>query len=127
MELCVSRVISRHQRPLKRCPLYPRKRTSQHTSDGVPGVFDSTETLHLAAARAEVMDAVRDGPQGLLFVRSLSRSTIDALCRQTQTFIAIINPSDAYLIGGSDQALGDLEIACRKAGATRSHRIGVHV
>jgi [acyl-carrier-protein] S-malonyltransferase len=94
---------------------------------GLAGVFDSAETLALAAARAEVMDAVRDGPQGLLFVRSLSRSTIDALCRRTETFIAIINPDDAYLIGGSDRALDDLEIACRTAGANRSHRIGVHI
>jgi [acyl-carrier-protein] S-malonyltransferase len=91
------------------------------------GVFDGTETLRLAAARAEVMDAVRDEPQGLLFVRGLSRSTTDALCRRTRTFIAIINPGDAYLIGGSDRALDDLEVACRKASATRSHRIGVHI
>lgn len=94
---------------------------------GLAGVFDGTETLRLAAARAEVMDAVCDGPQGLLFVRGLSRSTIDGLCRRTETFIAIINPGDAYLIGGSDWALDDLEIACRKASASRSHRIGVHI
>ena len=94
---------------------------------GLAGVFDRTETLRLAAARAEVMDAVRDGPQGLLFVRGLSRSTIDMLCRRTKTFIAIINPGDAYLIGGSVPALDDLESGCRKAGATRSHRIGVHI
>jgi len=94
---------------------------------GLAGVFDSTEVLRLAAARAEDMDAVRDGPQGLLFVRGLSRATIDALCRWTGTFIAIINPGDAYLVGGSDRALDDLEIACRKAGATHSHRIGVHI
>jgi [acyl-carrier-protein] S-malonyltransferase len=94
---------------------------------GLAGVFDGTETLHLAAARAGVMDAVRDGAQGLLFVRGLSRSTIDALCRQTESFIAILNPGDAYLIGGRDRALDDFEIACRKAGASRSHRIGVHI
>jgi [acyl-carrier-protein] S-malonyltransferase len=94
---------------------------------GLAGVFDSTETLRLAAARTEVMDAVREGPQGLLFVRGLSRSIIDALCRQTETFVAIINPGDAYLIGGSDRTLDALEIACRKAGGTRSHRVGVHV
>jgi [acyl-carrier-protein] S-malonyltransferase len=94
---------------------------------GLAGVFDGTETLRLAAARAELTDTVRNGPQGLLFVRGLSRSTIGALCRRTETFIAIINPGDAYLIGGSSQALDDLEITCRKAGATRSHRIGVHI
>jgi [acyl-carrier-protein] S-malonyltransferase len=73
------------------------------------------------------MDVVRDGPQGLLFARGLSRCTIDELCRRTRTFIAIINPDDAYLVGGSERALDDLEIACRTAGATRSHRIGVHI
>jgi [acyl-carrier-protein] S-malonyltransferase len=91
------------------------------------GIFDGNETLRLTASRAEVMDAVRDGPQGLLFVRGLSRSTIDGLCRRMKTFIAIINPGDAYLIGGSDRALADLEIAFGKAGAGRSHRIGVHI
>jgi [acyl-carrier-protein] S-malonyltransferase len=91
------------------------------------GVFDGIETLRLAAARAGVMDAARDGLQGLLFVRGLSRSIIDALCLRTETFVAIINPGDAYLIGGKDRALDDLEMACRKAGATRSHRVGVHI
>jgi [acyl-carrier-protein] S-malonyltransferase len=94
---------------------------------GLAGVFDGTETLRLAATRAEVMDASRKGPQGLLFVRGLSRSAIDALCQRTETFIAIINPGDAYLIGGSDRLLDDLEIASRKAGATSNHRIGVHI
>jgi [acyl-carrier-protein] S-malonyltransferase len=94
---------------------------------GLANVFDGIETLRLAAARAEVMDVVRDGPQGLLFARGLSRCAIDELCRRTRTFIAIINPGDAYLVGGSERALDDLEIACRTAGATRSHHIGVHI
>jgi [acyl-carrier-protein] S-malonyltransferase len=94
---------------------------------GLAGVLEGAETLRLAAVRAEIMDAVRDGPQGLLFIRGLSRATLDALCGQTRTFVAISNPSDAYLIGGNDQALDDFEIACRKTGAARAHRIGVHV
>jgi [acyl-carrier-protein] S-malonyltransferase len=68
---------------------------------GVAGAIDARETLALAVDRAEAMDAATEPGDGLLFVRGLSRATIDRLCDRHGASIAIVNPGDAFLVGGS--------------------------
>lgn len=71
---------------------------------GVAGLFEATDTLDLVARRAEVMDAVTRAGDGLMFVRGLSRGDIDRLCERHDAAIAIINPGDAFVIGGGREA-----------------------
>lgn len=72
---------------------------------GVGGLFGGTETLDLAALRAEAMDAATQAGDGLIFVRGLSRSDIDRLCERYGGAVAIVNPGDAFVIGGGREAL----------------------
>lgn len=87
---------------------------------GVGGVFDPLDTLDLAARRAEAMDSVTSPGDGLLFVRGLSRSEIDCLCARHGAGIAIINPGDAFVIGGGGAAL---EAIADDAKAMRAARV----
>ena len=91
------------------------------------GLFAPEAALDLAVARAAAMDAASAPGDGLLFVRGLSRDAIDALCRRAGAAVAIVNPGDAFVLGGSAAALAALEDAARAAGATRVVRVGVEV
>ncbi len=91
------------------------------------GLFAPEAALDLAVARAAAMDAGSAPGDGLLFVRGLSRDAVDALCHRAGAAVAIVNPGDAFVLGGSAAALADLEDAARAAGATRVVRVGVEV
>lgn len=86
---------------------------------GVAGRLDAIQTLGLAAFRAEAMDAVSQPGDGLLFVRGLSRKAIDGLCERYEAAIAIINPADAFMLGGSHNALHAMAIEARAMNALR--------
>jgi [acyl-carrier-protein] S-malonyltransferase len=72
---------------------------------GVGGLLSATDTLDLVARRAEVMDAATQPGDGLMFVRGLSRDDIDRLCERYEAAVAIVNPGDAFVLGGSRAAL----------------------
>ncbi|RQH14714.1 acyltransferase domain-containing protein [Bradyrhizobium sp. RP6] len=72
---------------------------------GVGGLFDATATLNLVARRAEAMDAATRAGDGLIFVRGLSRDEVDRVCERHGTAVAIVNPGDAFVIGGGREAL----------------------
>lgn len=72
---------------------------------GIGGLLNANETLDLVARRAEAMDAATQPGEGLMFVRGLSRGDIDRLCEKYEAAVAIVNPGDAFVIGGSRLAL----------------------
>jgi [acyl-carrier-protein] S-malonyltransferase len=74
---------------------------------GVGGLFDATATLDLVARRAEAMDAATRAGDGLVFVRGPSRDEVDRLCERHGTAVAIVNPGDAFVIGGGREALSE--------------------
>jgi [acyl-carrier-protein] S-malonyltransferase len=86
---------------------------------GVAGCFDQVKTLDLAACRAEAMDAVSSRGDGLTFVGGLSRQTVEDLCRRYGGGIAIINPGDAFLIGGSRVSRDAITADALRLGASR--------
>jgi len=94
---------------------------------GVAGWFNATDALGLAASRAEVMDAVSQAGDGLLFVRGLSRDTVDRLCAKYDAAVAIVNPADAYILGGSRVARDAMAIEARALKATRVIDLPVEV
>ncbi len=93
----------------------------------VAGLVAPEAALDLAVARAAAMDAASDPGDGLLFVRGLPRDAVDRLCGEHGGAVAIVNPGDAVVLGGSADALAALEGAARAAGAGRVVRVGVAV
>lgn len=94
---------------------------------GVAGILNTTDTLDLIAQRAECMSAVSCHGDGLLFVRGLSRQRIDALCERYDGAVAIVNPSDAFVIGGDGAALQAFETASRAISGTKVVRLQVEI
>ena len=94
---------------------------------GVAGLFSLTDTLDLVASRAEVMDAASPPGDGLLFVRGLSREAIDDLCQRHETAIAIVNPGDAFILGGNRTTLRAFADEARALKATRVVDVPVEV
>jgi [acyl-carrier-protein] S-malonyltransferase len=94
---------------------------------GVAELFDSATTLDLVALRAELMDAASSPGDGLLFVRGLSRTSVDNLCRRYSTAVAIVNPNDAFVLGGSGEALDIIAVDAIRMGAAHVTRIAVSV
>ncbi|RYC33140.1 acyltransferase domain-containing protein [Lichenibacterium minor] len=91
------------------------------------GLIRPEAALDLAVARAAAMDAASEPGDGLLFVRGLGRGAVDRLCGEHGGAVAIVNPGDALVLGGSAGELTALEGAARAAGAGRVVRVGVRV
>jgi [acyl-carrier-protein] S-malonyltransferase len=94
---------------------------------GVAGLFGMTDTLDLVARRADAMDAVSPAGDGLLFVRGLSREAIESLCERHDAAIAIVNPRDAFVLGGSRASLDALAGEARAMNAIRVVDVPVEV
>jgi [acyl-carrier-protein] S-malonyltransferase len=93
----------------------------------VAGLVDATITLDLVSRRAEAMDAASRPGDGLLFVRGLSRGAVEDLCKRHDAAIAIINPDDAYVLGGPGKALDIIADQATKMGAAHIIRVAVNV
>jgi [acyl-carrier-protein] S-malonyltransferase len=93
----------------------------------VAGLIAPRDALVLTAARAEAMDAARRGVQAMLFIRGLSRAVIEGLLVAHDAAVAIVNPGDAVVVGGTQAALQSIAAAARLRGATRVVPVGVEV
>jgi len=114
-------------------PSLPQRRCAAGYSVGelaawhVAGYIGAIDALDLIAARAMAMDAASEGGEGMLFVRGLSREVLDALCSSREAAIAIINPGDAYVLAGTNDALKALASDAQASGATRIVPVPVRV
>jgi [acyl-carrier-protein] S-malonyltransferase len=93
----------------------------------VAGLVRATITLDLVARRAEAMDAASMPGDGLLFVRGLLWSAVEDLCKRHNAAVAIVNPGDAYVLGGGGMALDAMADEAKKMGAARIVRVAVNV
>lgn len=113
--------------------LLPRRRCVAGYSVGeiaawsVAGLIEPATALELAAARADAMDAASSGDEGMLFVRGLERSAIEALCVGRGAALAIANPGDAYVLAGKLDALDAIARAAQRLGASRIVPVAVRV
>jgi [acyl-carrier-protein] S-malonyltransferase len=94
---------------------------------GIAQMFNATDTLDLVARRAEAMDAATRPGDGLMFVRGLSRSTIDDLCARHDAAVAIVNPGDAFVLGGNRTALQAIAVEAQAMHANRIVDLPVEV
>jgi [acyl-carrier-protein] S-malonyltransferase len=94
---------------------------------GVAGFLSMIDTLDLVARRAEVMDAASPPGDGLLFVRGLCRDAIGRLCERHDAAIAIVNPGNAFILGGSRAALKAIADEAKAMNARRVVDVPVEV
>ncbi len=93
---------------------------------GVAGIWNAADTIALTARRAELMDAAdRDGCLG--FLRGLDRRQAEKLVADHVCAIAIRNPGNLFIIGGTR---ADVALCCAAAvglGAASARPIAVYV
>ncbi|MBO4227304.1 malonate decarboxylase subunit epsilon [Bradyrhizobium neotropicale] len=94
---------------------------------GVAGLMGMTDTLDLVARRAEAMDVATLPGDGMVFVRGLPRDAIDGLCERHEAEVAIVNPGDAFILGGSRTALNALADDAKAMNAARVVDVPVEV
>ncbi|MGY8707363.1 acyltransferase domain-containing protein [Bradyrhizobium sp. 18BD] len=94
---------------------------------GVGALFDAAVTLDLVARRADAMDAVTHAGDGLVFVRGLAGDEVDRLCARHGAAVAIVNPGDAFVIGGGREALDGIAADARAMHAARIVTLPVEV
>ena len=94
---------------------------------GVGGFFAEVDTLDLVTRRAEAMDAATQPGDRLMFIRGLSRVEIDRLCERYGAAVAIVNPGDAYVLGGGSLALQAIAGAAKEMHAARIVELPVEV
>ena len=85
------------------------------------GALDAASLARLARTRAELMDRAATRPGSLLAVRGLSRDTIEALCVNLSTWLAIVNGEDAFVVGGETTALETFGQGAIAHGAQLAH------
>jgi [acyl-carrier-protein] S-malonyltransferase len=84
---------------------------------GCAGAVNAADLVGLAVKRARAMDEACPRPQGLLAVRGLDRSTVDALCAAHGADVAIANDVDRFVVGGDRHSLAAVEAAAVSLGA----------
>jgi len=94
---------------------------------GVAGLMDARMTLDLVSRRANAMDAPSRPGDGLLFVRGLPYGAVEDLCNRYDAAIAIVNPGDAFILGGPGVALDIIADVAKMMGAARAVRLAVNV
>ena len=94
---------------------------------GVGGLLSAADTLDLVTRRAEAMDAATQPGDGLMFVRGLPRDDIDRLCERYRAAVAIVNPGDAFVIGGDRAALQAIAAEAKAMHAARVVDLPVEV
>lgn len=94
---------------------------------GVAGIWSAPQTLSLIDARARAMDAASQAGDGLAYVRGLPRADVDQLCAAHRADMAIINPGQLFVVGGSRGDLSSLCAAAIAQGATAAGLLPVHV
>lgn len=112
---------------IPRCRLVAGYSVGEISAWALAGMIDGADALRLVAARAEAMDQASCGAEGLTFVRGLTRATIDALCEMPDLAVAIVNPGDGFVVGGTIAALDTFEVKAAQRGAKRIVRLKVHI
>lgn len=93
---------------------------------GCAGSLSISDTIRLARERAAAMTAASGTDDGLVALRGLTRTAVEALCGTHRAAIAIVNGNDHFIIGGSSTALEPLMREAIEKGAS-AQRLPVSV
>ncbi|WP_395665769.1 acyltransferase domain-containing protein [Methylocella sp.] len=91
------------------------------------GMIPAAMVLELAGRRAALMDAAGGPDEGLAFVRGLPRAAVEALCARFGAATAIVNPGEAFVVGGGRETLRALCAAALAQGAVKAGALKVNV
>ncbi|TWB34564.1 acyltransferase domain-containing protein [Nitrospirillum pindoramense] len=94
---------------------------------GVAGVWSAADTLALVDQRARAMDAAGGPDDQLAYVRGLPRAAIEDLARRFDCAIAIVNPDQLFVVGGTRPATEAFCAAALAQGAARAAPMAVRV
>jgi len=94
---------------------------------GAAGLIAHGDVLDLVSRRAGIMSEVSPPADGLLLVRGLSSHVIESLCEKNDAAVAIVNPGDAFVVGGSRLALQALGEQARAMNASKVVSLRVEV
>ena len=94
---------------------------------GVSGLLSPQQAISLASVRADIMSRASSAGDGLVSVHGLGYETVERLAHETQVEIAIVNPNDAFVVGGSAAALRNFSEGALAAGARRAALLPVAV
>jgi [acyl-carrier-protein] S-malonyltransferase len=94
---------------------------------GIAGTFSPGATVALARRRAALMDQACPGPAGLLGLRGLPLSRLEALADEAGCAVAIVNGPDHAVLGGPAPALELAAALAAAAGATTVQRLPIGV
>ncbi len=95
---------------------------------GCAGSLSMADTIALAHERAMAMDSATSvaGGDGLVALRGLTYSAVEALCAANDTEIAIVNGDDHFIVGGRSSALeATMHEAFAKGASAQRLRVGV--
>ncbi len=93
----------------------------------IAGLVSPQTTLDLVCARAREMDAASSGNEGMLAVRGLARTVVEALYAGKDAAIAIVNPDQAYVLAGKQDALAVIAVEATRRGAARVTPVPVRI
>ena len=94
---------------------------------GVAGLMSVSRVLDLAVQRAEAMDSATTEPSGLVAIRGLTQTALLPICKSHGAYVAIINASDQFLVGGTQASLARVIVDAIAAGAVRTTMLPVAV
>lgn len=94
---------------------------------GIGGLLSPEQTISLVGTRADIMSGASSEGDGLAAVRGLGYDSVERLAQQTQVEIAIVNPGDRFVVGGSAEAIRSFCEAAIAAGAGRAALLTVAV
>ncbi|MES0041802.1 acyltransferase domain-containing protein [Mesorhizobium sp. M0091] len=94
---------------------------------GIAGLLTPRASLELAKIRAEIMDSASHPDDGLGFLRGLPCEKVAALGARYGIEIAIVNPGDAFIVGGQRPCLLAFFEAALAEGAIRAGLLPVSV
>lgn len=93
---------------------------------GCAGSLEIADLLALARERATAMSAASASDDGMVALRGVTQSAVEALCLAHGASIAIVNGDDHFIAGGSSVALDALmREALEKGGGAQRLRVGV--
>jgi [acyl-carrier-protein] S-malonyltransferase len=94
---------------------------------GVGGLLRPEQAIELASVRAEIMTRASGADDGLASVRGLKYETVERLAHEALAEIAIVNPNDTFVVGGSAAAVRNFCEAALAAGARHAASLPVSV
>lgn len=93
----------------------------------VAGIASPEAALSLAQKRGQLMSRASQKDDGMAFIRGMNTRAVATLASRFDAQIAIVNPADLVIVGGSRPNLQLLCHAALNQGATAADMIDVHV